>query len=168
MNDQALQIVLWIGGIGLAVIGTLAGALITITLRNLNGTSERGERDTRDVARRTERNQDRQVETAIDLSKLEANVNVLMTGSSKCDELASKVAVLEDFKARAEAKLDEVDEASRELRGMSEQMKTVFNKFEGLSEEIGNKVAASVIAKIPQVVRDTLEAARAMPQQRAS
>lgn len=156
-----LQVVLWLGGTSIVVIGGLLGLVINLVIRN----ADRGERVEegrgRDVARFSERTQDRHMETAIDLSKLDANVTMLMADRGKCDELASEVAVLKDFKERAETKFDEVDEASRELRGMSEQIKTAFRRI----DELPKAVTAEVLSKIPQAVLETLSAARALNTQ---
>ncbi len=160
--SQAAQLWTAIIAIGVTIAIAVVGGLISVIVLLLKRNADRSERSEegrgRDVARHVERSQDRQVETAIDLSALEANVNVLMRGQGKCDELASKVAVLEDFKERAEAKFDEVDEASRELRGMSEQIKTAFRRI----DELPKAVTQEVLSKIPQAVLETLNAARAL------
>lgn len=148
----------------LTIIGGLCGIIIMLIKRNADGTNRQRDDQGQTLTRTAERNQDRTVDTAIDLSAMQANVNTLMADRGKCDELGHEVAVLKDFKVRAEAKLDEVDEASRELRGMAEQMRTVFHTLEAMPEAITNRV----LSRIPQVVRDTLEAARAMPQGRNS
>lgn len=147
--------------IAVAVVGGLVGIIVMLLKRNADRSERHEEGRGRDVARFSERTQDRQVETAVDLSALEANVNVLMNDRGKCDALASKVAVLEDFKERAETKFDEVDEASRELRGMSEQIKTAFRRI----DELPKAVTAEVLSKIPQAVLETLSAARALNTQ---
>ena len=153
-----LQVVLWLGGTFIVVIGGLAGLVLNLLFRNADRSERSEEGRGRDVARIGERSQDRQMETAVDLSALEANVNVLMGDRGQCAALAAEMAVMKDFKSRAEAKFDEVDEASRELRSISEQIKTAFRRI----DEMPKAVTAEVLTKIPQAVLETLSAAKAL------
>lgn len=160
MNEAALSVVLWIGGIGCAIIGALAGTILMLVRRDADKRDRNDEGRARTIARHRERAHDRDMETAIDLSAMEANVNVLMSDRGKCDRLAAEVAVLNDFKERAEGKFDEVDEAGRELRGLSEQMKTVFRRM----DELPKAVTTEVMSQIPKAVLETLTAARSLQQ----
>lgn len=158
MDREALEFI----GLLVAILSGFGGLILTLMLHN----ADRNDRNTggkfKNLERTSERTQDRQIETVGDLAEMAANVRTLMSDRGKCDELASEVAVLKDFKSRAEAKFDEVDEASRELRGMAEQIKTAFRRM----EELPKAITAEVLSSVPRVVLETLNAARALqPQQ---
>jgi len=161
MDDR--DIILALFGVVSVLIGAVAFLVWKAFERNEERTELRELRDEgrdRDLGHRHERFGDRQMSQGESLAALRADINALKMAGEKCDSIDRDVAVLKDFKERAEAKFDEVDETSRELRGMSEQMKTAFNQMKDLPEQI----TARVKAEIPKVVLDTLSAAKALNQ----
>lgn len=158
MSDQALDIVLWIGGVGIVIISGLSGILGTLIFRNLDKREKRYDDRDRSNDRASERITAKQGTHGETLAEMRADITALKKDAGKCEELAKDVAVLMDFKERAEDKFDEVDEASRDLRAFGEQLRTAFNKIEDMPDVI----TARVLAKIPQAVLETLSAARAL------
>ncbi|MCL4715485.1 MAG: hypothetical protein KJZ75_11290 [Hyphomonadaceae bacterium] len=147
---DAFGLVAWVIGIAIVIIGGLAGLVITIVLRNADRTSAQGDRHSKGLERASERHQERQVETAVDLSAMQANVALLMKDRGKCDDLGREVAVLSDFKNRAEAKFDEVDDVAKAQERLGEQMRTVFKRLDAIDE------------KIDRVPRETADVLRTM------
>lgn len=157
MDQGTLQVVLWVGGAAVAMIGGLATAVFMLVLRNQDRFEAReGVRDSRDdgrerdTSRLKERLGDKQSEHGEELAAMRADIARLKDESGKCDELDRDVAVLKDFKTRAEAKFDEVDDVSKAQERLGEQMRTVFKRLDMIDE------------KIDRVPRETAEMLRTM------
>lgn len=155
---DALGAIAWVIGIAIIMIGGLASIIITLLIRNADRSERRRDGQGRDAARGIERTQERTVENAIDFSAMQANVNMLLGDRNKCDELDREVAVLKDFKQRAEQKFDEVDDVTRAQERFGEQMRTVFKRLDGIDEKI-DRVPQETAEKLRTMIRPVQRAA---------
>lgn len=136
MSEGTLQVLLWVGGIGLTVIGGLASAVFMLVMRTTDRSEARSDvRDSREEGRER-RLGDKQMTQGETLAGIRADLDRLKQDNGKCDDLDRDVAVLKDFKTRAEAKFDEVDDVSKAQERLGEQMRTVFKRLDTIDEKI--------------------------------
>lgn len=156
-NSDSVQILVWVLGVAGGLIMLLLTASGFLVVRLMERRDRREEELDRDIGRTKTQVSERTGNHAQAISELRADVSALRKESSKCDELDRNVAVLMDFKTRAEGKLEEVEEARRALTGLTEQIRSM-----------PDAITSQVLASIPQAVLEVLQAARAVPDRRAA
>lgn len=134
----------------ISVIGALATAVAFLVWRSIERSEARGDvRDLRDEGRdrdhhtTRERIGDKQAAHGETLATIRADINALKTDSERCDKLETDVevlgremAVVKDFKARAEVTFADVEHARRELTSATEQIRTLFSTISDLKDSV--------------------------------
>lgn len=142
-NVERMAAADWIalGNIVLTALLAVGGIVVLLLRRNADGTSSR-----------VEKHGDKQASQGETLAALRADINQLKSAGEKCDELDRDVAVLKDFKARAETKFDEVDDVTRAQERFGEQMRTVFKRLDGIDEKI-DRIPQETAEKLRTMIR---------------
>ncbi len=128
-------VLLLLGAVACLVVLWVRDRIEDLTARQAK-TETRQERDDGDRDTRIERTADKLGAKSETVAALHARVEQLEKSGAKCEELDRDVAVLKDFKTRAESKFTEVDQATRELVSIGEQLKTIFNGMDEVKQEM--------------------------------
>jgi len=75
----------------------------------------------------------------VDLSILQANVNLLMSDRTRGVDIDSRVAMLEAWQKLYAPRIDEAHEGLRAVAIMGERIKTLFSKFDDLSRAVASR-----------------------------
>ncbi len=123
----------------LAIIGGLCAIIMALLKRNADGTTQR-----------SEKTQDKQVSQGEVMAGVLARVSSLEDGHSKIADALDRLTRLEEFRLHAIPKLDEAEETARAQIAFGEQMKTVFKRIDGMSEQMNKQ--SEKIDNIPGAV----------------
>lgn len=152
MEQSALEIVLWVGGIAFAVITGLMGLVLALAFRLWD--RNRDENRDRDKSReRTgDRIGDKQGAQAELLAGYGARITQLEDDRGKIADALDRLARLEEFRIHASDKLEEAEATARSAIAFGEQMKTVFKRLDALTEQV-TQLPRAVAAELRTMIR---------------
>lgn len=136
MSNDAVEVLLWAGGIGFSVFAGMCGVIGYLLSRDSQRRDRREERGEDEFGRTREHLSSKQAGQAETLAGVSARVDGLQSIIDKVADALERIARLEEWRSNSTRRLDDADDTGRVVVSLQEQNKTIFRRMDQTDDKI--------------------------------